>query len=626
MKDNSFVKIATLVPYLEIGKPLKNVKYILEEIDKIISKKPHFIVLPELAITGYSCSDMFFQSYLIEENTEAIKYFLKNNKFKGVVIFGALYLYKNNLFNCAYVVKEDKVLGIIPKTFLPNRDEFYEARYFTSSVVLNDEIIYVEDFNTTFGTQLFFEESKKLTFGVEVCEDMWSPIPPASYQAISGAEIIFNVSTSNETLNKDEVRRYIIQGFTKRNNCAYVYCSSGLYESSQDTTYSNHCLIVENGTIKAEANLFNKNSTIVFGEVDIGSIRYQKRKNATIRESLRMYIDNYSTVNFNCNFNDEKYEFVKPLSKTPFVPENNLEESFRKILEIQVAALARRIKHINAENVVLGLSGGLDSTLALLVLDKTFTFLNKDKKGIKLITMPGLGTSSRTLNNAHNLAKALNLAIEEINISDLTLKHLSLLKHDPNNKDITFENTQARLRTSILFNKANQLNGFVLGTSDMSELALGWCTFNGDQMANYSINIGLPKTVIKFMVKAFSEYEYYHNKLLVETLEDILNTPISPELSSKEQKTENIIGKYEINDFILYRFLVCGDNKERIKYLLSYVFSELSVEERENYLETFFRRFYSQQFKRSSMPDGPKVLDISLSPRTDLRMPSDISY
>src|SRR5690554_515057 len=353
MRDNCFVKIVALSSKLELGNLLKNVEHILQDIKKIENRNPHFIVLPELAVTGYSCGDLFFQTYLLQENFEAIKYFLQHNSFNGVLILGAIYVYKNDVFNCAYVIQKNKVLGIIPKTYLPNRDEFYEGRYFTSSVVLSDNIIEVDDFDTTFGTQLFLEKSKNIKFGVEVCEDMWAPIPPASYQTIGGAEIVFNVSASNETLDKDEIRRTMLKSFTKRNNCAYVYCSSGMYESSQDTAYSNHCLIVENGKIKAESSLFNRDSEIIFGEIDLGYLKFLKRKNATIRESLRIYVDDYSTVNFNSNFNDEAYEFVKPLQSNPFIPEINQKSAFRKILAIQVAALARRIKHINTENVLL---------------------------------------------------------------------------------------------------------------------------------------------------------------------------------------------------------------------------------------------------------------------------------
>ncbi len=626
MKNNQFVRVAAISPKIEIGSPMYNIRQFLLEIDRVKENNPHFIVFPELAVTGYSCGDLFFQTYLIEENYQAIHYLLNNNTFNGIIIFGALYVYKNDLFNCAYVIKGNKVLGIVPKMYLPNRDEFYELRHFASATILNEQIIEVEDFQTTFGLQLFYEKSKAITFGVEVCEDMWAPIPPATYHTMSGAEVIFNVSASNETLNKDEIRRTLIKSFTKRNNCAYVYSTIGRYESSQDTVYSNHCLIGENGKIIAESPLFVNGSNILLGDIDLGHLKYLKRKNATNRESLRIYINDFNTVNTDCEFIDNGFKLIKPLSKTPFIPENNREETFKKILNIQVASLAKRIEHIKAETVVLGVSGGVDSTLALLVLYEAFTYLNKDKKGIKLITMPGFGTSERTLNNALNLVKALNLSCENIDITDIVLQEFKLLNQDPNNHDITYENAQARMRFSLLFNKANQLNGFVLGTGDMSELALGWCTFNGDHMSNYSINGGLPKTLVKFMVSCFAEYRYKNHKLMYETLMNILDTPISPELSSKNQRTEEIIGKYEINDFILHRFLVCGDSEERIDYLLKHVFTELSEDERNNYLKTFFQRFFSQQFKRSTLPDGPKILDISLSPRTDLRMPSDATY
>ncbi|HEY8365366.1 MAG TPA: NAD(+) synthase [Haloplasmataceae bacterium] len=626
MHNNYFIKVAAIAPTLEIGNPLKNVKYMLKEIENVKKQDPHFILFPELTITGYSCGDLFFQSYLHKENKDAINYFLEHNTFKGIIIFGSIYLYNNDLYNCAYVIKGDKVLGIVPKTYLPNRDEFYESRHFASGVVLQNDIIDVIDFNTKFGNQLFYEESKDVKFGVEICEDMWAPIPPSSFLVMSGAEIIFNVSSSNEILNKDEVRRYVLKGFTKRHNCAYVYCSSNLYESSQDTTFSNHCLILENGRIVNESSLFNKETTTIIGDIDLGLIKYLQCKNTTIRESLRLYKNRAYTTTINCQFRDENFVLCKSLSKTPFVPQTDEEKAFRKILNIQVAALARRIIHLNPTKVLLGLSGGLDSTLALLVLKQTFTFLDKDKNGIHLLIMPGPGTSDRTLNNAFNLAKELNLTYEIIDITNLTEKYLDLLKHDPNSKDITYENTQARIRTSLLFNKANQLNGFVLGTGDMSELALGWCTYNGDQMSNYSINSGLPKTLVKFMVRCFALYEYKDNQNIYSTLMDILDTPISPELSSKNQKTEDIIGKYEVNDFILYRFLVCGDDENRIAYLLEKTFLELNKEDIENYLRNFFKRFFSQQFKRSALPDGPKVIDISLSPRTDFRMVSDIYY
>lgn len=624
--NNMFIKACSLAPRIELGRPMENVKIILAELNKLKKSNPHFIVLPELCVTGYSCGDLFFQEYLLQENDKAIRYFLKHNDYNGIIILGAVYVHRNNIFNCAYVIYKDQVLGIVPKTYLPNNKEYYEARQFASGAILGDGVINVDDYETTFGRQLFYEQSKGVSFGVEICEDMWAPISPATYLAMAGAEIIFNLSASNEVLDKDETRRYIIKSFTQRNKCAYVYASSGRFESTQDTVYSNHCIISSLGNIINESTLFNNDTVTLLGDIDLGQIKYLKRKDATNREALKLYFDNVLSKSVNCDFTDDSFTFETPISRIPFIPEENHEEAYKKILSIQVASLARRIQHVNAKNVLLGLSGGLDSTLALIVLYKTFEYLNMDKQGIKLITMPGPGTSERTLKNACNLAKGFGLDIEIIEITEIVMKELELLKHDFNNKDVTYENTQARMRTSILFNKANQLNGFVLGTGDLSELALGWCTFNGDHMSNYSVNSGLPKTLIRFMVNGFLKYEQNVNELLKDTLSDILDTPISPELSGKDQKTEDIIGKYEIHDFIMYRFLIAGDSEERIDYLMNYAFPELSAEERKNYLKTFFKRFFSQQFKRSVLPDGPKVLSISLSPRSDWRMPSDIYY
>lgn len=624
--NNMFIKVCSLSPRIELGRPMANVKLILKEIKKLETKNPHFIVLPELCVTGYSCGDLFFQDYLLNENDKAIKYFLNNNDYNGIIILGAVYVHRNNIFNCAYVIYKDQVLGIVPKTYLPNNKEYYEARQFASGAVLGDEVIKVDNYNTTFGRQLFYEQSKDVTFGVEICEDMWAPISPATYLTMAGAELIFNLSASNEVLDKDDTRRYIIKSFTQRNKCAYVYASSGRFESTQDTVYSNHCIISSLGNIVNESTLFDNDTVTLLGDIDLGQIKYLKRKDATNREALKLYFDNVLSSSINCAFTDDNFTFESPVSRTPFIPEDNHKEAYKKILNIQVASLARRITHVNVKNVLLGLSGGLDSTLALIVLYKTFEYLNMDKEGIKLITMPGPGTSERTLRNAVNLAKGFGLDIETIEITEIVKKELELLKHDMNNKDITYENTQARMRTSILFNKANQLNGIVLGTGDLSELALGWCTFNGDHMSNYSVNSGLPKTLIRFMVEAFLQYEENVNEILIETLTDILNTPISPELSGKDQKTEDIIGKYEIHDFIMYRFLIAGDSEDRIDYLLHHAFPELSKEDRKYYLKTFFHRFFSQQFKRSVLPDGPKVLSISLSPRSDWRMPSDIKY
>lgn len=624
MKNNQFVKVAAISPKLVVGKPIDNVKYFIEEINKVKDDNPQFIIFPELAVTGYSIGDLLFQTYLIEKNYEAINYFLKNNTFENIVIFGAPALYNGYIFNCAFVVKKDKVLGVVPKMYLPNYNEFYEKRYFVSGTVLNDKIAYLEEFDAPIGTILFKETNMDVTFGIEICEDLWAPITPSSILSINGAELIFNLSSSNEVLNKDQIRRFITQSISRRNTNAYIFVSSGRFESTQDTVYSNHNLIVQDGEILAESSLLTKDSSVIINDIDLGYLKFRRRKNSTLKDSLKQYFKQIHVVKFQNKINNTKLTYH--LSKTPFVPNENLEDSFTKILDIQKVSLAKRVEHTNVDTLLIGLSGGLDSTLALLVSYETFKFLGKDPKNIIAITMPGFGTSDRTRNNATLLAKELGVTFNTIDIKDSVLHHFKAIKHDPMQIDITYENAQARERTNILMNLANKHHGLVVGTGDLSELALGWCTFNGDQMSNYSVNGGLPKTLVKFMVKSFADFKYKNNQIIKRALYDILDTPISPELAI-EQKTEDIIGKYEVNDFIIYRFLMCGDSEDRIRYLLKLVFGkELTDDEIEKYLQTFYNRFFSQQFKRSTMPDGPKVLRISLSPRSDFRMPSDSKY
>ncbi|MDF2698760.1 MAG: synthetase [Haloplasmataceae bacterium] len=627
MKDNQFVKVATVSPKIEVGNPMFNIKQILNEVDHLIEKKPHFILFPELSVTGYTCQDLFLQKYLIEGNYNAINYFLKHNNYQGIVILGAIYSFRNNLFNCAYVIQGNNILGIVPKMYIPNYSEFYEKRHFLSGISLNDKNYFVDDFNTYFGALIFQESSKKVTFGIEICEDMWAPIAPSSFLSINGAEIVFNLSASNEVYDKDEVRRYTTQSVSRRNHIAYVYVSSSRYESTQDTVFSNHSLIVQNGEILSESALFSKEATVLVDDIDLNLLKFLRRKNSSLKDSFQLYNKEYQIIKTNCKFDDSDFEFCKKINKTPFVPTKNLEQSFKKMINIQVAALAKRMEHVQAKTIVLGISGGLDSTLALLIAYKTFLYLGKDILDILPVTMPGFGTSDRTYKNARNLGSSLGLNMMECDIKPSVLAQFQAINHDPFLKDVTYENAQARERTSILMNLANKHQGLQIGTGNLSELALGWCTYNGDQMSMYSINGGLPKTLVKFLVKAFADYEFYENELLRTTLYDILDTPISPELLSTSQKTEDIIGKYEVNDFIMYRFLECNDDEERINYLLNEVFgNDLSKEEIDKYLKIFFERFFSQQFKRSTMPDGPKVINISLSPRSDWRMPSDAKY
>jgi NAD+ synthase (glutamine-hydrolysing) len=629
MKNNQFVKVSCVSPKLVVGKPLENVKYFIEEINKIQDQNPEFILFPELATTGYTIGDLIFQTYVIKQSNEAIHYFLKHNPSPNIVIFGAPISYRDQLYNCAVVVHKDKVLGIIPKMYLPNYNEFYEKRYFVSGIVFNHEAVHHDLFDAPFGSMLFNEQSKDITFGVEVCEDLHAPIAPGSLLAINGAEIIFNLSASNEVLDKDELRRYLTQGTSRRNHTAYVYASSGRYESTQDTVFSGHNLIVEDGKILAESELFTKDSKITMADIDLGYLKFRRLKSSTLKDSLMVFGKKFYTVKYDGNHNDQNFNLIYPLGKTPFVPTSNLKLSFNKILNIQKSALAKRVEHTGVKTLLIGLSGGLDSTLALLVACETYQFLGRDPKDIIAITMPGFGTSDRTFNNANALAKELGITFDTISIKDSVLAHFKAIKHDPEIKDVTYENAQARERTAILMNLANKHHGLVVGTGDLSELALGWATFNGDHMSNYGVNAGIPKTLVKFMVKAFADYHYHNNQVIKDTLYDILDTPISPELagSNNDQKTEDIIGKYEVNDFIIYRMLVRGDHEERIKYLLSEVFKDdLTNEEIDGYLSTFYRRFYTQQFKRSTLPDGPKVVDISLSPRSDFRMPSDAGY
>ncbi|ERJ13704.1 NAD(+) synthase [Haloplasma contractile] len=636
MKNNGFIKVATVTPKLSVADIKYNIEESIRQINEAKHKNPHFILFPELSVTGYTCQDLFFQNYLIEDTKDAIQYLLDVNDYNGVIIIGAPIEVRNKLYNCAVIIRGKEILGIVPKKVLPNSGEFYEKRWFNTGADITrvvKEIDYIYE-NVPFGDIIFKEESKNIRFGVEICEDMWSPMSPGSLLAINGAEFIFNLSSSNEILDKDDVRRFTVLSHSRRNSGAYIYCSSGPHESTSDTVFSGHNLVASCGTMLEESELFSRESLIMYVDIDLSNIKTKRRQNSTLRDMYNDFAYPFMDIRFNCDFNDYGFTLEQPLSRTPFVPSVNKEQSFNKILNIQKNALYKRLDHINAKTLIVGISGGLDSTLALLVACKTFDLLNKERKDIIAVTMPGFGTSDRTKTNAKSLAETLGVTLKEYDITNSVLEHFKLIEHDQDTVDVTFENAQARERTNILMNMANKYNGINLGTGNLSELALGWCTYNGDQMSMYAINAGLPKTLVKFMVKGFADYvvakESFAKKdknRLKQTLYDVLDTPISPELTGSEQKTEEIIGKYEIHDFIIYRMLVCGDDEARIKYLLQETFGhELSEEEIDEYIKTFYSRFYSQQFKRSAMPEGPKVVDISLSPRADWRMPSDASY
>jgi len=620
MYKNGFIKVASVTPKLKVGNPDYNVKEMLKILDKTESS---ITVFPELSISAYTCNDLFFQESLLLNTNKAIKYFLENNKTKGIVVIGAPLEISGILYNAAFVIQKDKIIGIIPKFYLPNTGEFYEKRWFQSGfeIVKNQTALTYLENVIPFGNLIFKSMDGLVSFGIEICEDMWAPISPGNILSINGAKIILNLSASNEVLGKREIRKRTILEHSRRNEGAYVYSSAGVNESTSETVFSGHNIIAQNGNLIIETENFNQESEIIYGDIDLNQIDFKRRTNSSYRDILNRYHHDYQEVIFTLE-ETEDYEFRKKFDSTPFIPKINVLKDFEKIAALQENALIKRIKHVRANSLVIGISGGLDSTLALLIAIRCYDNLGIDHKQIIAVTMPGLHTSKLTKKNALDLMNSLGVTILEIDIKKHVKEHFELIGHDGITEDITYENTQARIRTTILMNLANKENGIVLGTGDLSELALGWCTYNGDQMSMYGINAGIPKTLVKFMIINYANNKF--NKQVKETLLSIVDTPITPELTSN-QKTEDTIGKYMVNDFIINRVLRFGDEAKRINWLLKIVFN-FNDNESQRYTNAFFKRFYSQQFKRQALPDSPKILDISISPRGDLRLSSDIDY
>lgn len=615
MINNGFIKVCSITPKLEVGNPLYNVKEMLNALEAC---KASIAVFPELSITGYTCGDLFYSNVLLSDTLKALEYLLKNNKFDGILAVGAPLENGGSLFNTAIIIKKNEILGVIPKRSLPNTSEYYEKRWFKSSANENKTSIMVLGKSYPFGNIIFHDYDNNLHIGVEICEDMWSTISPGNILALNGCNVILNLSASNETLGKDSIRRATVLENSRRNCGAYIYASAGVSESSSDTVYSGHNIIASLGKIVCESESFSLDNDIIYGDIDLSMINYKRRQNSNFHDNIHIDFA-YQNVEFNLK-KDGDYLFENDIYKLPFVPKYNELEAFNKIAALQENALIKRVLHTNCKTLVIGVSGGLDSTLALLVAYQAFKKLGRDMSDIIAVTMPGFGTSLRTKSNAMAMMERLGLTVLVKPINDACLEHFKLIEHDINNKDITYENAQARMRTLILMDLANKYNGIVLGTGDLSELALGWCTYNGDQMSMYGINAGIPKTLVQFMVKYYALYKFSEIK---DVLLDIVDTPISPELSGSDQKTEEQVGKYEINDYILYRHLCAGDNEDRIKILLVKAFG-MSRDESDAYVNKFFKRFFTQQFKRAALPDGPKILDVSLSPRGDYRIPSDI--
>ena len=631
LKEQGFVRVGAVVPKLKVADTEFNCNEIIKQIEVASNNKIQIIVFPELCVTGYTCQDLFEQDTLLEEAEKALNKILDyTNNLDIICIIGMPIKAENQLFNTAVVIQKGKILGIVPKTFIPNYGEFYEKRWFASSKNANKKEIEILDQKVPFGIDLLFKdkENNEICFGIEICEDIWAVEPPSNKLALLGANIIFNLSASNEVIGKKEYRRDLVKMQSAKTISGYVYCSSGVNESTADLVFSGESMIFENGSCLTNNQRFDFESNMIFTEIDTKRLANDRRKNISFMGNP---VDlEYREIKINIPDNIEN--LTREYSKTPFVPEDKkkISESCEEILNIQSYGLAKRLLHTNINKTVIGISGGLDSTLAFLVIIKAYEILNLPKENIIAITMPGFGTTSRTHNNSMKLINEYGATFREINITKSSLQHFEDIGHDKNIKDVTYENAQARERTKILMDIANEENGIVVGTGDLSELALGWCTYNGDHMSMYALNTSIPKTLVEYIIKwvADNSKEEYKN-----IINDILDTPISPELlppdekDNIEQKTEEQVGPYILHDFFLYHFLRYGAEPKKIYILACKTFkNDFKKEDINHWLQVFIKRFFTQQFKRNCMPDGPKVGTVSLSPRGDLRMPSDASY
>ncbi len=631
---HGFYKVASAVPKLEIANPQKNSEEIINLISIADKEKATVIVFPELSITGYTCADLFFNKKLIAETETAllnIKEATKSRKI--IVIVGAPFYHNSSIYNCAYVINDGIIHAIIPKTSLPNYREFYEKRWFSPAPTHNRcELLCFLGEETVFGTDVLFELNQEFKLAVELCEDLWSIIPPSSLHAIAGATVIANLSASNELVCKKEYRKSLVCSQSAKCTVAYIYTSAGITESTADLLYSGHAMIAENGNILTENERFSLNSTIIFSEVDCQKLLSLRQTETSAKDMLNVpeinsRISKYHTIKIN-SFNKVN-TITRTIDPYPFIPSNKSkrDERCNEIFDIQSSSLAKRIEHTKITKTVIGISGGLDSTLALLVIKAAYDKLKKATNDIIAVTMPGFGTTDRTYSNAIKMCKILNCDLREITINDICNEQFKLINFDPKNKNTTYENVQARQRTMLLMNIANNENGIVIGTGDLSEIALGWSTYNGDHMSMYAVNCGVTKTLIRYLISWCAEKS---DNELSKILVDIIDTPVSPELIPPDkngtilQKTEDIIGPYELHDFFLYHFIKYGATPEKIKILAISAFKDKYTEaEISKFLKLFISRFFSQQFKRNCIPDGPKVGTISLSPRGDWRMPPD---
>ena len=647
---NGFITVAAAVPAVKVA----DCKYNLHQIENLIAqaegKGVEVVVFPELSMTGYSCQDLFGQYHLLEEAEMAVLMLLDfTRKLDIISIVGVPVMAGNLLLNCAVVIQQGNILGVVPKTYLPNYSEFYEKRWFASAQDLHPtEIRFAGQRIVVTAAPQIFRTVENVRFGIEICEDVWAPTPPSNHLALAGADLIFNLSASDELIGKHDYLKALVAQQSARTISGYVYAGCGFGESTQDVVYGGNAMVYENGKLLVEGERFSFEPQLVISQVDVDRLRSERRSNTTFVNAQRpsseerrageeTFIDCLTPMHRQSDEHERQPLLYRTIDPHPFIPaDDEMEKNCEEIFNIQVAGLAKRLVHTHSQKVVIGISGGLDSTLALLVCVKTFDKLGYNRKGIIGVTMPGFGTSGRTYHNAISLMESLGITMMEISIAKAVTQHFEDIGHDPDNHDVTYENSQARERTQILMDLCNRLGGLVVGTGDLSELALGWATYNGDHMSMYGVNASVPKTLVSYLVRyvALSGVDEKSR----ETLLDVVDTPISPELvpvdqeGNIQQKTEDLVGPYELHDFFLYYFLRFGFRPGKLFLLAKRAFDgsdpnagKYDDETLKKWLTTFIRRFFSQQFKRSCLPDGPKVGSVSLSPRGDWRMPSDAS-
>lgn len=630
LNEYGMIRVAVASPELRIADCNFNSDRIIELIAKSSAESSGIILFPELSITGYSCGDLLFQKNLLESALNGlVRICTATGDYKITAIVGLPLIFNQRLYNVGAVLSNGVIKGLVPKSYLCNYNEYYESRWFCSGLFQSNQSIEIQGKKVPFGTDLMFtmQNNPDMRLGVEICEDLWAVIPPSSYMAISGANVIANLSAGNETLGKSDYRLNLVKNQSARCIAAYLYSSAGPNESSTDLVFSGHSIICENGQILSESNRFSFQSELIFADIDIHRLNHDRMKNRTFADTSEQRVYRQIDLDFN---NKKTKRLIRTIDKHPFVPDSSVERTkvCSEIFNMQSTSLIKRLRYTGIQKVVLGISGGLDSTLALLASYKALKLIGLPERNLIAITMPGPGTSDRTKNNAMHLAKILGCVLRVISISESTLKHLADIGHDGNSHDVTFENAQSRERTKVLLDIANMESALQIGTGDLSEAALGWCTYGGDQFAMYNLNSGIPKTLVKYIIEWCSDTEFSGEVSVI--LKDIINTPISPELIPPDsdgkisQLTESYIGPYELNDFFLYYLIRFGFHAKKILFLANQAFSkDYSNDEIIKWLRIFYHRFFSSQFKRSSMPDGAKIGSVALSPRGDWRMPSD---